>query len=451
MAQPTRPGATRQPPKPQGQRPKPAAAGAKPAAAARPAARPAPARPTPQQSRPAAGTARPAPASQQARPAVVRRDPTPQQRPNPRAQQERLRGVQEQLGDQTSVGMDEREQHEAQATNGQAHRQAETGRAVAPRPSGPRSAPRPQQAVSAQPRGQAIRPATSRAIVGATAGVKLAQLPDFMRDDIGRGTENIQAEDLGIVQIKLMQALSPELEVNDDLRPGDFWHSGAGVNLGPSFAGIVVHFQKQFILWRPREMGGGILARALDGKHWAPANMEFAVTLDKKDGGHAVTWRTASTVEASGLGLWGSQNPDDPQSPPAATQMYSLLTIPYENPDLGPAIVTFQRSSLKRGKQLLSRFKTVQGPLFGTIYEFSSFEDTNSVGQRFHNFRAEAHGFIEDQVFFEQMKHLNAGFAQKGFDIRDIESMQDEPIDTEAYEDPNVQDAETVGDEAPAY
>lgn len=413
----------------------------------------------------------PAKAGVTAKPNVASRTASTQPRtqPNPRAQPtssrpmtaQREMELENQLGDQVPHQDERSEQMEAREfappdapTNGrasQAPRAQTQSRAVAPRPA-PRSAPRPQ---AASAKAVAIVRPSSHEIEGLTQGVRFDQLPAHMQDKVGKGTENINAEDMGIVQYKLMQALSPELTERDDLRPGDFLHTGTGENLGNSWVAVFVHYQRQYILWRPRDEGGGILARALDGKHWDPPNREFTVNLDKKDGGIPVTWVTAKTVAASGLAAWGTMNPEDPMSPPAATKMLCFLALPYQNPDMGPAILTFQRTSLKKGAQLLSKVRMVRGPMFGTAYKIDSFEDTNAAGQRFMNMRAESVGFIQDEAFSAQLESLHESFSQTGFDVRDVDSLQDENFDADAvgaeHYDNEGGDGEEPRAGAPAY
>ncbi len=198
----------------------------------------------------------------------------------------------------------------------------------------------------------------------------LSAIPDFMRPDVGKGTENIGMEDMDTPRIKLMQGLSPELESHTDLRIGHFYHTANDLSLGASFRAVAVYTDQRYILWRPRDMGGGILARADDGEHWQPANREFEVTLDKKMGGAKVKWTTADTVARSGLAEWGSMNPDDPDSQPAATLMYNFVLAFPDRPDLIPAVISFQRTSVRAAKKLNSKLKTVRSPMFGLVLQF---------------------------------------------------------------------------------
>lgn len=270
----------------------------------------------------------------------------------------------------------------------------------------------------------------------------LASLPAFMRNDADMGKEAIGQEDIQIPRLKLMQGLSPELQEYNELRAGDFFHPAAEFIFNEPFRAVVVHMDRRYILWRPRDSGGGILARADDGIHWSPSQGTFDVTLDKKDGGVQVKWTLAPTVAQSGLANWGTMNPADSNSPPAATLMYNYLLAFPEEPDLMPAVLSFQRTSIKVGRNFNTKIKTIRTPIFGTVWEFGSKEETNARGQKFFNIDVKGAGVVEDASQYEMYKAMHLQFAHAGISIKDVEGMQGD-----------AEEAELVGSAAgtPAY
>lgn len=250
-------------------------------------------------------------------------------------------------------------------------------------------------------------------------------LPDFMKEHSHLGTEALGAGDVEIPRIKLMQALSPELEEFNDLKQGDFFHTLAEQNLGKELRVTPIYVDSRFILWRPRESGGGILARADDGKHWSPADTDFQVKLK---GGAEVRWRTAKTVEESGLAEWGSSNPSDPNSPPAATKMYNLVVTLPDIPDLPPAVVTLQRASISVARRFIGKLKISRAPSFGLVFTMSSFKDKNDAGQDFYNYQFRAAGMVEDKTVYEQNYEYYNFFRTQGVKVKDIEGVQDDDI-----------------------
>lgn len=252
------------------------------------------------------------------------------------------------------------------------------------------------------------------------------EMPDFMAEDKGRGSENIGTDDISVPRIKLMQGTSPELVTFDELRQGEFWHTANEHNLGTKFLAVPVYRDKRYILWRPQDSGGGILARADDGKTWLPANAKFEVVLDSKQGGETVIWETKPTVEESGLAMWGSSNPKDPNSPPAATLMYNFVLAFPNNPGLAPAVLTFQRSTVKTARNLLGTMKTRQMPIFGQVYEFSSVNATNKDGKAFKSIAPRLAGMLSDKNLYVAYRSMHESFVKAAVQIRDIETLQGE-------------------------
>lgn len=310
--------------------------------------------------------------------------------------------------------------------------------APAPQRAAPAASSKAQQAAAHQgrkvepedePKPRASVPAT---VKSAPPPAVATNLPAFMRDDADAGKEGIGNQDIEIPRLKLMQGLSPELELFDGLRAGNFFHPAAEEIFDEPFRAVPIFMDQRYILWRPRDAGGGILARADDGVNWSPASGEFTVQLDKKDGGDTVTWRLASTVAKSGLANWGTMNPKDPNSPPAATLMYNYLLAFPDHPDLMPAVLSFQRSSIKAGRRFNTKLKTVRAPIYGTIWEFSSAKDTNSRGQDFYNMDVRSAGLVEDEDQYNFYKGAHESMIKKGLSIKDIEGLQDEDPENNA-------------------
>src|SRR5580693_7378509 len=250
------------------------------------------------------------------------------------------------------------------------------------------------------------------------------QLPAHMRGDVDLGKENITQADMDIPRLKLIQGLSKELQLYDDLRAGHFFHTASEMMFDEAFRVVPIFFDKQYILWRPLEDGGGILARAADGVNWSPSQGKYKVKLDRKDGGVEVEWNLAPTVQQSGLANWGTMNPANNNSPPAATLMYNFVLAFPDYPDLMPAVLTFQRSSIKIGRKFMTKLKTVRTPLFGSIFTLSSFADHNSASQDFKNINIVGAGLVNDPDLYQLYKDMYGSLRKAGLNIRDVDSLQ---------------------------
>ena len=245
-------------------------------------------------------------------------------------------------------------------------------------------------------------------------------LPAFAQEYARLGT--LDVGDLEIPRLKLLQASSRELTEFNNAKEGGFWHSLIHESFGSSVRICPIYIDWRFILWRPREAGGGILARADDGKHWTPADTEFIIKLRS---GHEVKWRTARTVMASGLDKRGSYNPSNPNSPPAATRMYSIVCSFPDRQSLSPAVVTLQRAANKVATKLIGILKTQRAPSFGLIFEMASFKDKSSPG-KFYNYAFEMVGPVEHKPFYEENFAQYRFFIEHGLKVKDLEAAQED-------------------------
>jgi hypothetical protein len=253
-------------------------------------------------------------------------------------------------------------------------------------------------------------------------------VPKFMQGDAGAGTEKIDQADMEMPRIKLVQGIDQELiATHDGLEAGMFWHTLAEQSLGEDVDIIPLHISKRVVLWAPRPPidQGGILARADDAVHWQPAGREFEVKIDKK--GTKVKWKTAKTVAESGLLEWGTYDPSDPDSQPAATLCHVFVVAMPAFPELSPVAIMLQRSGIKPARKLLGKVNIIGGrsPIYGQVYKMSSFLDHSPAGD-FNNYSFTANGFVEDEDQYHYYKGLHEQFARTGVQIKDMEGAQED-------------------------
>jgi len=254
------------------------------------------------------------------------------------------------------------------------------------------------------------------------AVANINEIPDYLRQDVGKGTESVRPEDIVLPRIVLLQALSDEV-IEGDCKAGEFYHNIAEVSLGKTIQITPLYVDVRYILWRPRESGGGILARADDGIHWSPSSAAFDVKLPS---GKSVTWRTAATVRESGLGEWGSYDPEDESSPPAATKMITIACAIKGHPELSPSLMSLQRKSLTPAGKFIGKLKTTRAPSFAQVFEVSSFLDENNNGQKFYNYKFDrVPGFLDEEEV-KPMRDMYESFADHGVSIRNIEGIGDD-------------------------
>ena len=250
----------------------------------------------------------------------------------------------------------------------------------------------------------------------------MAAVPEFMKNHMGVGTEAFDQSDMRTPQLKLMQGISPELQADNSLRAGMFYHTGIDIGVEGPINAVLLYTDKRYILWNPRDAGGGILARADDCVHWSPANASFTVKLDKKDGGKTVTWKTANTVAESGLDKWGTMNPDDKDSPPAATLTYNFVFAFPDNPDLPPAVLRMQRAGVPSAQKFITKLKLSRLPIYGRVFSLDSAVETNNANQTFQTVTFTNVGPLLDEELFHEYEGLYLNFKKSGLEIKDLET-----------------------------
>lgn len=224
------------------------------------------------------------------------------------------------------------------------------------------------------------------------------QLPAYLKGMQGQGSglKGLDSNDVKMPRIKLLQGTSPEPTVFDTAKPGIFWHSILDMPIGTEFRFIVAALKKKYLLQTPINDPRGILARADDAKNWNPASGEFEIKLKGKK--EPVIWKLAPTVAESGLAKFGSSNPDDPDSPPAATLFYDyLITLP-DWPQASPVVMSLARTATRPARDLNGKIELRGLPVHAQLFEASVATETGDDGGYF-NWRFKSAGIADEEQF----------------------------------------------------
>jgi len=249
-----------------------------------------------------------------------------------------------------------------------------------------------------------------------------SQVPDHLRHFQKASIGNVDSSDRIIPRIKLIQAISPELQDFPEAKAGQFWHTVAQQNLGPALKAIPLLIRKSYVLWAPRNDDRGILARAMDGIHWDPPNAEFRVK--PKGSPKEVVYLTKDTVAESRLDQFGTSIPGDNNSPPAASLTYNMMWFLVDFPELSPSLIINTRSSVKPMQQLLSRIDSKPVPHYVQVYSIGSVQQKGAEGPYF-NFAYTGLGFA-DKEQADMCAELYNRFGQGGWIAND--ETEDEPV-----------------------
>ena len=144
------------------------------------------------------------------------------------------------------------------------------------------------------------------------ATVTPGAMPAYLKGKEVKSQDWLEASDLILPRVKLLQGISSEVEAFETAKAGLFWHNILNEVIGPEFSFIVSAYRKKYMLMAPLSDSRGVLARAEDGVHWTPPNATFEVKL--KGIKETQKWTTKPTVAESRLAEFGSSVTDDPDS-----------------------------------------------------------------------------------------------------------------------------------------
>lgn len=225
------------------------------------------------------------------------------------------------------------------------------------------------------------------------------QVPDYLRDSAKVKFGNTDSSDIIIPRVKLLQSVSPELTDYDGVaKNGDFWHTLAEQSLGKELKIIPIILKKEIVLWAPRGDDRGILARSSDCVNWDDGfeNLEFKIKL--KGVKEEVTWFTDANVEASGLMKFGSMNPNDPDSRPAAATTYRFMFLFPDFLELGPAIIINTRSAIKAARGLISKIELRPQAHYAQQFIMSTTDEVGDEGP-YKGYKYVAGGFPSEAAY----------------------------------------------------
>lgn len=252
------------------------------------------------------------------------------------------------------------------------------------------------------------------------------QVPDYLKGaDIPDQNDNFDSSDVAIPQIKLLQGTSTQVSEFDDARSGEFWHTGMDTPLGKDVKFIVCSRRKRYLLLAPLEDGQGVLARSDDAKTWDTTG-SWEVQIDKKT---KATWTIDNLdVEKSGLTKFGTSDPEDENSPPAATLFYEYLVILPDHPEFGAAVISLARSAIKKAKKGLNDkialHQQNKRPMQAIVFSAKPITDKNGVGQEYNNWQFTGAGFAtEDQ--YKQAVEIAETLSD--YKVQDEGSMDEAP------------------------
>jgi hypothetical protein len=247
-------------------------------------------------------------------------------------------------------------------------------------------------------------------------------LPAHLQQGKKASFGNIDQNDLIIPRVKLLQSTSEEVLSHTErgAKIGVFWHTLAEEPLGDKLNFIPLILKKELVLWAPRGDDRGILARSSDLVNWDDgyANLEFEVKL--KDVKEKITYHTRGNVAESGLAEFGSLNPHNPDSRPAASLTYRMMFYFPEFPEMSPAIVINTRSSIRAAKSLISKIELKPVDHYGQLYEMGTTDERGDEGP-YKGYKYTSIGYVQEPEVFNAAKAMYEKFSALDWKTNDTE------------------------------
>jgi hypothetical protein len=195
-------------------------------------------------------------------------------------------------------------------------------------------------------------------------------MPDFLKNQTGRGSEEVDHNDLIIPRLEVVQSLSTVRKKSsskyiEGAEEGMLYNSVTRELYGTEVVVVPILFIKEYLVWRDRKLGGGF-----DGAH--PTEEEARAKVSEMD------------------------NPDEWEV--VLTHQHFCLILK-EDGTKEEAVVSMSKSKLKVSKKFNSLVRINGGDRFSRKYKLLGVPAENSQGQEFYNLDVKNVGFVDEPTY----------------------------------------------------
>lgn len=215
----------------------------------------------------------------------------------------------------------------------------------------------------------------------------VTQVPDYIKQGTGRGSEEVKSSDMVLPRLEIVQALSPIKETDPDAREGMLFNSVTQELLGDHVYFVPVYFRMEHLVWQDQDSGGGFHG-SFPTLEQAEEKRNSVVTADPQLAGN--TAKGFPIVEVV----------DTPVH-------YGLIITP--EGEQAQIVISMAKTKSKVSRKWNAMIQIAGGDRFSRVYKISSFTDENKKGQKFKNFVVQPAGFPPKPVY-EECERLYASF-----------------------------------------
>lgn len=202
------------------------------------------------------------------------------------------------------------------------------------------------------------------------------EVPDYIKMDSARGSEEVRSADMVLPRLEIVQALSPIKEVNEDAKEGYLFNSVTQEVIGDIAYFVPVYFRMEYLVWKDQDQGGG-----------------FFGSFNSQS--EAETRRNQAIAEG--------ENPDYIEIVDTPVQYGLRIT-----PDLSVCeqiVISMAKTKAKVSRKWNAMIQIAGGDRFSRVYKLTTFRDENSKGQKFFNYVVQPAGFTP-KAAYEQAERL---------------------------------------------
>lgn len=221
--------------------------------------------------------------------------------------------------------------------------------------------------------------ATQAPVHGEMAPFAAEAIPDYLKQGVARGSEEVKSSDMVLPRLELVQASSPIKEENDDAREGHLFNSVTQELYGDLVYFVPIYFRVEWLVWKDQDSGGGFFG-SFPTQEQAEERMRGLIQDD------------ASLAGKSSAGKPILEIVDTPVH-------YGLRITPEGICE--QIVISMPKSKSKVSRKWNAMIQIAGGDRFGRVYKISSFTDENKQGKKFKNFVIQPAGFPPKAVYEE--------------------------------------------------
>jgi hypothetical protein len=206
--------------------------------------------------------------------------------------------------------------------------------------------------------------------------------PDFVPET---KNEQMDRDELLIPRVDVAQALSPQIVEGNEgyiegLKQGDLFNTATGTVYGKTLRFVSVHYQKEFLVFKDRLLGGG-----------------FRGTYDTEQD----ALRAIEELKEEGLEV-------------VLSLSNLIFIVDKDGLYREMAFLSATKTKLKAARKLNTHCQMVKAPRYASVFELTSVKDESPKGA-FYNFSIRSLGWLADRDTFEQAAQVAESMAGQRF------------------------------------